>query len=185
MSPTTHRPRAGWRPGCWHSQVRARRGRCSRRWPTRTRRRWWTRSPAPWRLQRFERDGVEVVVDVAHNAQAARGLAAWLLAQPGARTTRAVFAALADKDAAAMVDALAGSVAGWHLAGLDGVARGQDVEAFAARLSSTAAATASRDARVADALARALAAAAPGGRVLVFGSFHTAAAALEALHSAA
>ena len=137
------------------------------------------------RLQRFERDGVEVVVDVAHNAQAARGLAAWLLAQPGARTTRAVFAALADKDAAAMVDALAGSVAGWHLAGLDGVARGQDVEAFAARLSSTAAATASRDARVADALARALAAAAPGGRVLVFGSFHTAAAALEALHSAA
>ena len=137
------------------------------------------------RLQRFEPDGVEVVVDVAHNAQAARGLAAWLLAQPGARTTRAVFAALADKDAAAMVDALAGSVAGWHLAGLDGVARGQDVEAFAARLSSTAAATASRDARVADALARALAAAAPGGRVLVFGSFHTAAAALEALHSAA
>lgn len=137
------------------------------------------------RLQRFERDGVEVVVDVAHNAQAARGLAAWLLAQQGARTTRAVFAALADKDAAAMVDALAGSVAGWHLAGLDGVARGQDVEAFAARLSSTAAATASRDARVADALARALAAAAPGDRVLVFGSFHTAAAALAALHSAA
>lgn len=137
------------------------------------------------RLQRFERDGVEVVVDVAHNAQAARGLAAWLLAQPGARTTRAVFAALADKDAAAMVDALAGSVAGWHLAGLDGMARGQDVEAFAARLSSTAAATASRDARVADALARALAAAAPGDRVLVFGSFHTAAAALAALHSAA
>lgn len=137
------------------------------------------------RLQRFERDGVEVVVDVAHNAQAARGLAAWLLAQPGARKTRAVFAALADKDAGAMVDALAGSVAGWHLAGLDGVARGQDVEAFAARLSSTAAATASRDARVADALARALAAAAPGDRVLVFGSFHTAAAALAALHSAA
>ena len=64
-------------------------------------------------------------------------------------------------------------------------ASGQDVEAFAARLSSTAAATASRDARVADALARALAAAAPGDRVLVFGSFHTAAAALAALHSAA
>src|SRR5690606_29422750 len=31
----------------------------------------------PGRLERFERDGVEVVVDVAHNPQAARELAAW------------------------------------------------------------------------------------------------------------
>ncbi|HEY0504670.1 MAG TPA: Mur ligase family protein, partial [Lysobacter sp.] len=34
------------------------------------------------RLQRVERDGVEVVVDVAHNPQAARALAAWLQASP-------------------------------------------------------------------------------------------------------
>ncbi|MBE2291950.1 MAG: bifunctional tetrahydrofolate synthase/dihydrofolate synthase [Xanthomonadaceae bacterium] len=136
----------------------------------------------PGRLQRFERDGIEIVVDVAHNPQAARELAAWLRAQPPA-DTGAVFAALADKDAAAMVEALASPVARWHLAGLAGTARGQDVDAFAVRLADTAAGAASRDARVADALGRACTASTRGGRVLVFGSFHTAAAALEALRS--
>jgi len=138
----------------------------------------------PGRLQRFERGDVEVVVDVAHNPQAARELAAWLRAQPPA-TTAAVFAVLADKDAAAMVEALAGSVSRWHLAGLAGSGRGQEVDAFAARLAGTAADSGTRDAGVADALARALAASPAGGRVLVFGSFHTAAAALEALRSGA
>jgi len=135
------------------------------------------------RLQRFERDGIEIVVDVAHNMQAARGLAAWLGAQTGGGATAAVFAALADKDAAAMVDALAGSVSRWHLAGLDDTMRGLEVDAFAARLSATAAASATRDTRVADALARAVAGSAPGDRVLVFGSFHTASAAIAALRS--
>ena len=139
----------------------------------------------PGRLQRFVRDGVEVVVDVAHNPQASRELAAWLRAQPPVPTV-AVFAALADKDAAAMVEPLAGLVAHWHLAGLEDAARGQDVTAFGARLAATAAGVArasSRHGRVADALAQARADAMPGGRVLVFGSFHTAAAALQALHS--
>ncbi|AKC85958.1 bifunctional tetrahydrofolate synthase/dihydrofolate synthase [Pseudoxanthomonas suwonensis] len=135
------------------------------------------------RLQRFERDGVEIVVDVAHNPQAVRGLAAWLAAWPPAGGTAAVFAALADKDAPAMVGALADAVSRWHLAGLDDPARGQDVDAFAARLAGTAAASASRDARVADALARAVVASSPGDRVLVFGSFHTAAAAIATLRS--
>ena len=135
------------------------------------------------RLQRFERGGIEIVVDVAHNLQAARGLAAWLEAQPDAGVTSAVFAALADKDAAGIVEAAAGSVSRWHLAGLDDVARGQGVDAPAARLSATAAASASRDPHVADALARALAGSAAGDRVLVFGSFHTAAEAITALRS--
>ncbi len=37
------------------------------------------------RLQRFEREGVEIVVDVGHNPQAARELAAWLAAAPDHR----------------------------------------------------------------------------------------------------
>jgi dihydrofolate synthase/folylpolyglutamate synthase len=135
------------------------------------------------RLQRFERDGVEVVVDVAHNPQAARGLAEWLRADPPAGATAAVFAALADKDAAAMAGALGPGVARWHLAGLDGTARAQDADAFAARLAATPAAAGSRDGTVQAALARALAAASPGDRVLVFGSFHTAAAAIAMLRS--
>jgi dihydrofolate synthase/folylpolyglutamate synthase len=129
-------------------------------------------------LQRFERAGVEVVVDVGHNPQAARALAAWLRAQPP-RHTLAVYAALADKDVAGVVRALGGAVEAWHVAGLaDAGPRGQGVEELARRLAGTPAAGASRHAGVAAALQAAMAQAGPGGRVLVFGSFHTAAAAL-------
>ena len=140
----------------------------------------------PGRLQCLQRDGVEIVLDVAHNPQAARELAAWLRRRSPAPTV-AVFAALADKDAAGMVQALAGQVGHWYLAGLEQAGRGQDVEHLVARLDGTVAGVAtgvsSGDARVADALARAIAAASPAGRVLVFGSFHTVAEALQALRS--
>ena len=136
------------------------------------------------RLQRFECDGVEVVVDVGHNPQAARALAGWLQTQPPRRTL-AVYAALADKDAAGVVAALADRVDGWHLAGLaDAGPRGEDVDRFARRLQDTAAAAGVPHADVAGALAAAIAEAGQGGRVLVFGSFHTAAAALQTLNGA-
>src|SRR5690606_11803127 len=138
---------------------------------------------APGRLECFQRDGVEVVVDVAHNPQAARELAAWLQAHPAGGVTAMVLAVLADKDAAEMVQALEPGVDRWHLAGLAGVTRGQEVETFAARLAATAAAGGSRHADVESALVHALAQAAPGDRVLVAGSFHTAAAALALLRS--
>ncbi|RNF81845.1 bifunctional tetrahydrofolate synthase/dihydrofolate synthase [Montanilutibacter psychrotolerans] len=128
------------------------------------------------RLQRFERDGITVVVDVGHNPQAARELAAWLAATPAAGRSIAVYAALVDKDAAAVAEALAGQVDVWHLAGLAAHgARGSDVDAFAQRLGGSAAAAGTRHADVATALDAALASARPGDRVLVFGSFHTAA----------
>jgi len=134
------------------------------------------------RLQRFERDGVEIVVDVGHNPQAARALADWLRAAPAAGRVIAVYAALSDKDAAGVIDAMAPVVGQWHLAGLaDAGPRGGDVEALAARLSGTAAADGARHATVAQALDAARAQARPGDRVLVFGSFHTAADALTSL----
>jgi len=133
------------------------------------------------RLQRFEHNGVEIVVDVGHNPQAARALAAWLRSQPQ-RRTQAVYAALADKDASGVVAALADTVDGWHLAGLaEAGPRGQDVDAFASRLAGTAAAAAIRHADVQAAVQAAMADAVPGERVLVFGSFHTAAIALQRL----
>ena len=139
----------------------------------------------PGRLQRFERDGVEVVVDVGHNPQAARGLAAWLDATPPAGRRLAVYAALADKDARGVVDALAGRIDRWHLAGLVGVGpRSQPVEALAARLADTPAAHAAHHDDVARALDAAIAEAAPGDRILVFGSFHTAAEACARLAAA-
>jgi dihydrofolate synthase/folylpolyglutamate synthase len=138
------------------------------------------------RLQRFERDRVEVLVDVGHNPQAARELARWLDAAPGAPRTFAVFAALGDKDLAGIVAPLAGRIDRWFLAGLEGAGgRGLAVGEFAKRLAGTAAAGGEAHASVAAALAAALAEAGAGDRVLAFGSFHTAAAALEALRTAA
>ena len=138
------------------------------------------------RLQRLERDGVDIVVDVGHNPQAARALADWLRAAPASGRVIAVYAALSDKDVAGVVEAMAAVVDQWHLAGLaDAGPRGGDVEALAARLSGTAAADGVRHATVAQALDAARAQAQPGDRVLVFGSFHTAADALLSLASLA
>ena len=141
-----------------------------------------TGASLPGRLQRFERDGVDVLVDVGHNPQAARELARWLAASPAGGRTLAVFAALADKDLGGIVAELAGTIDAWYLAGLEEVpGRGLAVEAFARRLQGTAAAGGESHRSVATALAAATAAARAGDRVLVFGSFHTAAAALDAL----
>ncbi|HSD17621.1 MAG TPA: bifunctional tetrahydrofolate synthase/dihydrofolate synthase [Thermomonas sp.] len=137
------------------------------------------------RLQRFRHGEAEVVVDVGHNPQAARALAAWLRAQPRRRTL-AVYAALADKDAAGVVAALADEVDGWYLAGMeDAGPRGQDAAALRQRLAGTAAATAGTYAGPDAALDAALQASEPGGRVLVFGSFHVTAVALRRLNGAA
>jgi dihydrofolate synthase/folylpolyglutamate synthase len=134
------------------------------------------------RLQRFERDGVEIVVDVGHNPQAASALADWLRTAPASGRVIAVYAALSDKDVVGVVEALAPVVDVWQLAGLaDAGPRGGDVESFAARLAGTRAGDGVRHATVVEALAAARARALPGDRVLVFGSFHTAAAALESL----
>ncbi|HEX7990230.1 MAG TPA: bifunctional tetrahydrofolate synthase/dihydrofolate synthase [Stenotrophomonas sp.] len=135
------------------------------------------------RLQRFERAGVEVLVDVGHNPQAATALAAALKAQPAQGGTLAVYAALADKDAAGVVDALQPQVDGWFLAGLEGT-RGQTAVQLRERLAQTAATDANLSDNVGKALDAALAQARPGDRVLVFGSFHTVAEALPVLRSA-
>ena len=137
------------------------------------------------RLQRFQREGVEVVVDVGHNPQAARALSAWLRAQPRRRTV-AVYAALADKDVAGVVDALADGVDAWHLAGIaDADSRGQDAVRLRERLAGTAAAAAETSADAGTALDAALLAAGQEGRVLVFGSFHVTAMALRRLNGVA
>ena len=137
----------------------------------------------PGRLQRLERDGVEVVLDVGHNPQAARELAAWLQAHPIAGATRVVFAALADKDVRSVVDAFASAPLPWFLAGLSSGPRSQTAEQLAARLDDTIAVVASLHDDVDDALRAALAASSAGDRVLVFGSFHTVADAMRILHS--
>lgn len=138
----------------------------------------------PGRLQHLQCRGTPVIVDVGHNPQAARELAAWLQDKPVEGRTLAVYAALSDKDVEGVVSALGDAVSPWFLAGLEEAgARGQGVDALAARLAGTAAAQATRHATVRDALDAAQAEARAGDRILVFGSFHTAAEALAVLHS--
>ncbi|MBD8874028.1 bifunctional tetrahydrofolate synthase/dihydrofolate synthase [Rhodanobacter sp. DHB23] len=117
-----------------------------------------------------------LIVDVGHNPQAARALAAWLDAQPHART-HAVYGALADKDVAGVVAALGTRIADWHLAGLDGAtARGLAADALVDVLQRVLPqADFDRHADVTEALAAARAAARPGERILAFGSFFVAA----------
>src|SRR5690606_13202991 len=134
----------------------------------------------PGRLQRFVRDGVEIVVDVGHNPQAARELAASLDAAPAAGRELAVSRALGDTDGAGGVDARGGRIDAWFLAGLESAGpRGIPVDALAGRLAGTAAARGGRHPDVDTALSAALDQARAGDRILAFGSFHTATAALQ------
>ena len=133
----------------------------------------------PGRLQCLQA-APELVLDVAHNPQAAAQLADWL--QAHRRPTRAVFSALADKDIEAIAGLLDPWLLGWHVAGIgDAGARGLDGAALAARMATTVAGNRLRvHDRVGAALAAALAESTTAERVLVFGSFHTVADALRA-----
>jgi len=133
---------------------------------------------AAGRLQRLA-SAPAAWVDVGHNPQAARELAAWLRVQPGGGRTLAVFAALGDKDIEGIVAALRDQVAAWHLAPLDQVSpRGLPTAALRQRMGRPGPAEIHEHGSVDAALAAATAGAAPRDRVLAFGSFHTAAAAL-------
>lgn len=125
---------------------------------------------------------VEQIFDVAHNPHAAAQLAAALAARPGKGRTLAVCAMLADKDAGGVAAALLSQVQLWYLGGLDG-SRGQTAAELAARMGLPAQQRQLyADVRAAHAAARA--AALPGDRVLIFGSFRTIAELLPAAYNA-
>jgi len=132
----------------------------------------------PGRYQQVVRNGVEWVLDVAHNAAAADNLAANLAGSRRAGRTVAVFGALKDKDAAAIVRAVAADIQEWLLVDLPG-ARGMtaaelEERAFAGRTADIAC-IGELDKALAEAAARTR----PGDRVVVFGSFYVVGPALE------
>ncbi|MCU0935618.1 MAG: bifunctional tetrahydrofolate synthase/dihydrofolate synthase [Gammaproteobacteria bacterium] len=73
----------------------------------------------PGRLEVFP-GPVERILDVAHNPQGVRELAAFLAARPCAGATHALFAMLGDKDLPAALAAAVPVVDRWHLASLPG-----------------------------------------------------------------
>lgn len=134
----------------------------------------------PGRLQQLGGEP-QLIVDVAHNPQAAGQLATWMRENPCQGRSVAVFGALADKDIEAICAMLAPCFDAWHLVGLD-VARGLDVQALHQRVTAQIEPSRLRSsASMAEALAAARSEAGSSGRVMVFGSFHTVGEAMSAL----
>ncbi|OYX25715.1 MAG: bifunctional tetrahydrofolate synthase/dihydrofolate synthase [Hydrogenophilales bacterium 32-62-9] len=132
----------------------------------------------PGRFQRIAR-APEVILDVAHNPEAARALAATLREQPVAGRTLAVVGMLADKDAAGVFAALSGEIDAWWVC-TPGSPRAREADALAAELRPHAnGAPISIEPDVTLALAAARSAAREGDRILAFGSFYTVAAVLD------
>ena len=136
------------------------------------------------RFQSILAAGVEWILDVAHNPDAARVLAANLAARPAPGRTLAVCGILADKDAAGVAAELGPAVDEWWIATTQG-ARGASGAALAARMAPHLETPVHLAADIEGGCAAALAAARAGDRIVVFGSFHTVAPALDWLEARA
>lgn len=126
----------------------------------------------PGRFERFD-CGTEVIVDVAHNPHAARGLARML--EPSEGRSVAVFSALADKDVTGIARPLQHCFDAWFVASSAGD-RGQSGQVLASRVRrASVTGRVETVESVAAALQRALAECGQGDRIVVFGSFRTVA----------
>jgi dihydrofolate synthase/folylpolyglutamate synthase len=112
----------------------------------------------------------QVILDVAHNVQAAKVLAANLAASGFAHETVAVCGMLRDKDIRGVLEALAPRIDRWHLASLGG-SRGAASSELAAALHGRA--EVHEHASVAEAFVAARSGAREDDKIVVFGSFLT------------
>ncbi len=133
----------------------------------------------PGRFQRLARQP-EIILDVAHNAQAAEGLAAGLDDGFSGRTI-GVVAMLADKGPVAMARVLDSRVDHWLCAGLSGPRgrSGQDLARTLCNIPVTGPVEGLES--VSTSLNRARELARVADRIVIFGSFYTVAEALKAL----
>ena len=120
-----------------------------------------------------------IVLDVAHNPQAAGAIATTLSSMGRFPQTIAVFGILADKDVGGVIAAMKERVDRWHVATLPGP-RGANAAAVAAALvnAGVAASAIQTFDDIGSAFAAARGAANEADRIVVFGSFLTVAAAL-------
>jgi dihydrofolate synthase / folylpolyglutamate synthase len=119
-----------------------------------------------------------VILDVAHNPQAARALAASLAVMKHSGRTLAVFAMLKDKDIAGVIAATSARIDHWFVSGLPGP-RGTSAADLQRALSTAAVAPVTTCADVAAAYTQACDMATENDRILVFGSFYTVAAVMR------
>jgi dihydrofolate synthase / folylpolyglutamate synthase len=136
------------------------------------------KASVPGRFQRIAQ-APEIILDVAHNPEAARALAATLRDQPVPGRTLAVVGMLSDKDAANVFAALSGEIDAWW-ACMPSSPRARDAAELAAILrlrAGNAPVRVQPDVNLA--LQEARRTAHEGDRILVFGSFYTVAAVLD------
>ncbi|TVP93011.1 MAG: bifunctional folylpolyglutamate synthase/dihydrofolate synthase [Thioalkalivibrio sp.] len=136
----------------------------------------------PARLQRLP-GSPEWLLDVAHNPQSARELSGWLAAHPVPGPVAAIVALMADKERGPIFEALQGRVDVWVPIDIPS-ARALPARALAQELESLPGSRVVAAENPAAAIAAASAAAGPGGRVVVFGSFMTVQAVLESMDAA-
>lgn len=121
------------------------------------------------------------ILDVTHNQQGADNLRTLLAETAGQGKTYAVLAMLKDKDSHAVANTLNDVIDFWYLAGLDGN-RGLSAEALCENLLPIVGdKKVGSYEQVSDAYHAAMATAAAGDRILIFGSFHTVEAAMRAM----
>lgn len=131
----------------------------------------------PGRFQQIHTNP-QIIVDVAHNPHAAKSLADNLQTAPCAGRTLAVFAMLADKDIGGVVTAVKSQIDAWYLADIH-VARGAKARDLKKILNLHMDKTAIHwFADVTTALTAAYKDANKNDRIIVFGSFYTAAGAI-------
>lgn len=123
------------------------------------------------------------ILDVAHNPAAAELLALRLRQHPISGHNLAVVSVLADKDIAGTLHPLLADIDTWYVAGLP-VTRGATAEILAKHLQELGVVAYHKAPTVATALRAAISACTDQDRVVVFGSFHTVAAALLTLEQA-
>ena len=120
----------------------------------------------------------QIIVDVAHNPHAATSLAQNLKAAAYTGKTLAVLGMLRDKDMGGVISAVTAEVDAWYLADIDSArgAKARDLQHFLLQQNSKKPIKLFAD--VAAALASACKDAAKNDRIIVFGSFYTAADAM-------
>ncbi|UCB54698.1 MAG: bifunctional tetrahydrofolate synthase/dihydrofolate synthase [Thiotrichales bacterium] len=133
----------------------------------------------PGRFQLI-RQNPDVILDVAHNSQAAAALQAQLASRPCRARTHAVIAMLADKPVADVIALLSSEIDVWYTSGLESVPRGLSAGDMAAAVEQQV-----TDGKliavstVAEACEKAMAAADQNDRIIIFGSFYTVAEAMQ------
>lgn len=136
----------------------------------------------PGRFQMLDFAGRQVILDVAHNPAASAYLAQRLKFLPHTGRTFAIVGMMADKDRMNSLRNLESEIDSWYLARLPAVPRAATVEQLTGDLAGLNRA-ADGQGTVAECLAQLSEIADTADRIVIWGSFHTVAAALAALQS--